>query len=172
MNRTVGAPLSAEYLVGAIGEHFVAVHVVRSARACLIDIHDEMLAVFAGQHLVCRLHNCIGQSRLEPARLLVSERCGAFDVHRRVNERRQRTQSADRKVLHCAECLHAVQSVPRNVEGAERILFASCLLAHGCFGLTPDDAGSAVEERIRQPLLGDRCLHPMTGINHSLGSES
>jgi len=138
----------------------------------LIHIHDELLAVLSRQHFVRRLHDRIGKARLEPARLLVSERSGAFDVYSRVDERWQRTQSADRKVLHCPQRLHAVQSVRGNFEGSERVLFASCLFAHGCFELTPDDAGGAVEKWIRQPLLGDRCLHPVTGINHGLGSES
>ena len=47
MHGRVLAALSAEDLVGAIGQHLVRVHVVRRARAGLIRIDDELIAVLA-----------------------------------------------------------------------------------------------------------------------------
>ena len=45
MNGRVHATFRAEQLVGAIGQHLVDVHVVRGARARLIDIYNELLAM-------------------------------------------------------------------------------------------------------------------------------
>src|SRR5688500_5103756 len=47
VHGSISPPLLAEYLVRAISEDLVAVHVVRRARAGLIDIDDEVLAVLA-----------------------------------------------------------------------------------------------------------------------------
>ena len=44
MHARVGAARLAEELGGAVRDHFVRVHVVRGARARLIDVHDELVA--------------------------------------------------------------------------------------------------------------------------------
>ena len=81
MNGRVSTTLGTKYLVGAIGEDFVDVHVVRRPRTGLIHIDDEMLAVFAGQNFVSRLHDRVCQLGLEPAGLLMCERRCALDAN-------------------------------------------------------------------------------------------
>ena len=131
MNRRVRAALAAEDLVGAVRQHFVDVHVVRRARARLIDVDDEVLAVLAGENLVCGLHDRVRDLRVEPSRFPVRQRRRALDPHCRVDEGRQRPQSADWKVLHGAQSLHAVKRVGGNFERAQRILLGASVVAHG-----------------------------------------
>ncbi len=130
MHRRVLAALAAEDLVGAIREHFVRVHVVRRARAGLIRIDDELVAMLAGEHFVGRLRRSRRRARASrrPVSLCVS--AAAFLIHTcAVDERLERLQAADRKVLHGAQRLHAVQRVAGNVERAEGIFFAARIRA-------------------------------------------
>src|SRR5258705_9732906 len=51
-HRLVFAAFAAEQLVGAVREHFVAIHVMRRAGAGLIWVHHEVLAVPAREHFI------------------------------------------------------------------------------------------------------------------------
>ncbi len=121
MHRRVRAARAAENLVGAVGEHLVTVHVVAGARAGLIHIDDELIAVLAAEHLVRRLHDRVGEPAFEPSGLLVGQRGGALDPDHGIDERGQRPESRDRKVLHGAQRLDAVERGSRNRLLAERI---------------------------------------------------
>jgi hypothetical protein len=132
MHRLVLTAPSAEDLVRSIGENLVDVHVVRRAGARLIGIDDEMLAMLSRQHFICSGDYRVGQSRFEACCRLVRDRGRALDAHRRVDERGKRPESADRKVLHRPQCLHAVQRVRRHGQLAKRILFDSGVLGHLC----------------------------------------
>ena len=61
MDRRVDAARLAEDLVGAVREDFVNVHVVARARARLVHVHDELVAVPAAEHLVGGLHDRVGE---------------------------------------------------------------------------------------------------------------
>src|SRR5207237_1354404 len=52
MNESLVAALSAQYLVRAVGEHLVHVHIVRSAGPCLEDVYYELVRVLSGQRLI------------------------------------------------------------------------------------------------------------------------
>ena len=71
VNRRVLATTTAEQLVGAVGEDLVAVHVVRRAGARLVGIHDELIAMLAGEHFIGGPHDGVGEPGLEAPRFLV-----------------------------------------------------------------------------------------------------
>ncbi len=131
MDRRVAAAGLAKQLVGAVRQHFVDVHVVRRARARLVNIDDEMLAVLAGENFIGRLHDRVGDLRVEPPRFLVRQRRRALYPHRRVDEGRQGPQPTDWKILDRAQSLHAVKRIGGNLETAQRILLGASVVAHG-----------------------------------------
>src|SRR5438445_148685 len=99
MNRRVFPALGAENFIGAIRENFIRVHVVRRTGARLINVNDEMLAMLAAQDLVSGRDDRVGELRVETPGFLVRESGSALDPHCRIDERRERLQSADGKVL-------------------------------------------------------------------------
>ncbi len=122
VHRRVGAAGGAQELIRPVREYLVTVHVVARARAGLVRVHHELVPVRAAEHLVRRPDDRVGQRRLEPAGLLVGERCGALDPEHRVHERRHRPEAADGEVLHGAEGLDAVERVRGDGLLAERVL--------------------------------------------------
>ena len=94
MHGRVLAALAAEDLVGAIGEHFVGVHVVRRSRAGLIRVDDELIAVLAGEHFVGRRDDRVGELGVEAPGLFVRQRRRLLDPHLR--RRRTRRAARDR----------------------------------------------------------------------------
>jgi hypothetical protein len=88
--------------------------------------------MLTGKYLVGCCYNGIGELGVEASGLLVGQRRGFLDLHLRGYERFEGQQAADRKVLFGAQRLDAVQGIDRNVEGAERILFAT-RVSHGRF---------------------------------------
>ncbi len=139
VHRGVDAARRAEDLVGPVGEHLVNVHVVAGARAGLIHVHDELIAMLPAENLVGRLDDGVGQARLQPAGLLVRERGRALDPDHRVHEGRQRTEPGDRKILGRAQRLDAVQRVGRDGLFAQGIAFE----AGGGHGLRRSSLGAA-----------------------------
>ena len=104
----VFTPLSPEELIRAIREHLVHVHIVRCPGASLVRIDDELVHMLAGQHLIGRGNDRVGEARIEPAGRLVRQRRCLLDPHLRDDEWRERFEPADWKVLNGAERLHAV----------------------------------------------------------------
>ena len=90
--------------------------------AGLVRIDDELLGVRAGEHLVGRGDDGIGELRVEPARLLVRERGGLLDPDLRHHEWPERLEAADREVLLRTHGLHAVERGGGDRELAERVL--------------------------------------------------
>src|SRR5258705_11721980 len=78
-HRLVFAAFAAEQLVGAVREHFVAIHVMRRAGAGLIWVHHEVLAVPAREHFISGGDDRVGQLRVQAASLAVRERGGFLD---------------------------------------------------------------------------------------------
>ena len=108
VHRLVGAAGGTEDLVRPVREHLITVHVVAGARTRLVDIHDELVPVLAGENLIGRLHDGVGQARLEPAGLLVHQSRRALDPHDRIDECGKRAQARDREVLGRAQGLDPV----------------------------------------------------------------
>ena len=119
MNGSVLAALGAEDFVGAVGEDFVDVHVVRSTGAGLIDVDDELIAVLPGENLVGCLHSSHRPALIEPPFSLVSAAARLMDG--RVDERGKRLQSADREIL-TARSVCTPYKASADFERAERIL--------------------------------------------------
>ena len=103
---------------------------MRGASARLIDVDDEVLAVLACENFVCCFDDCVRKLRVESSRLLVRQRRRALDPYCGIDECRQWSQRADRKILNCAECLHAVKRVGGDLKRAQRILLGASLFAH------------------------------------------
>ena len=108
MNGRIRAPLGTEYLVSAIGEDFVAVHVVRSSSARLIHIDNELVPVFSGQHFVGSLYDRVGKSGFQSSGFFMRERRSSLDLNRCIDKSRHRPQAAYRKIPHGAQSLHPV----------------------------------------------------------------
>ena len=98
---------------------------MRRAGAGLVRIDDELVAMLAAKHFVGRLHDRVGALSVESSRFLVRQRRGLLDPHLGIDERIERTEAADRKVLLRAQCLHAISRVGGDVERTERILLAT-----------------------------------------------
>ena len=75
----------------------------------MIDVHDELVPVLAGENLIGRLHDGVGQARLQSAGLLVHQRRGALDPDDGVDECGQRAKAGDREVLGRAQGLDPVE---------------------------------------------------------------
>jgi hypothetical protein len=111
----------SEDLAGAVREYLVRVHVVRRAGAGLIHVHDELIAERAGQDLVRRLDDGVGDGVVEAPQRGVGARACLLDQDRRRDERRGCRQSADREVLDRTLGLDAVVGVGRHAQLAKRI---------------------------------------------------
>jgi hypothetical protein len=96
----------------------------------LVRVDDEMLVVAPRQHLVGRLHDGVGDLRVEAAGLLVRHRRGLLDPDLRLHERPERLEAADWEVLAGAERLHAVKRVGGDLQLAEGILLGAELVGH------------------------------------------
>src|SRR5260221_1444867 len=116
MHWRILAALFPEYLVSAIGEDFVDVHVVRRSGPCLENVDDELVAIFSVEYFVRCLHDCIGELCVEPACFLVGQRSRALDPNCRVDERRQRLDTADWKILNGLYGLHSRQTSGRYID--------------------------------------------------------
>ena len=73
MHGRVRAARAAEELVCAVGEHLVEFMLWLRARAGLIHVDDELVAMLAAKHLVGCLHDGVGERAVEPSGLLVRE---------------------------------------------------------------------------------------------------
>jgi hypothetical protein len=121
----IGAPCSAEQLVGPVCEYLVTVHVVAGTRARLIHVHDELIAVPAAENFIGRVDDGVGEPRLESSALLVGQGRGALDPDDGIHEHRKRTEPRDREILRGTERLDAVQGVGGNRSFAQGIAFGA-----------------------------------------------
>ena len=121
MHARVGAARLAEELAGAVGEHFVRVHVVRGAGAGLIDVDDELVAQAAAQDFVGGRDDGARHAGVEPAERRVRLGGGFLDEDRGGDEIGGRAQAADGEVLDRARRLDAVVRLGGNLQLAQRI---------------------------------------------------
>jgi hypothetical protein len=92
----------------AVRQHLVHVHVVGGAGAGLERVDDELVAVLAGEHLVGRPHDGVGEAGLETSRFLVRQRSRALDPDLRNDEGLEGPKSADGEIAARALGLNAV----------------------------------------------------------------
>jgi hypothetical protein len=67
VHQRVLTPCAAKNFRGAVGENLIGVHVVRGARARLVDVDDNLIAQRAGADLVACLNDCVGDAFVEAA---------------------------------------------------------------------------------------------------------
>ena len=130
VHAPVGAFRLAEDLAGAVRQHLVRVHVVRRAGAGLVHVDDELIAERAGQDLVGRRDDRVGDVAIEASERGVGFGGGFLDEDGRDDQIVGRAKAADREVLDGARGLHAVVRVGGHVELAERIALASKARSH------------------------------------------
>src|SRR4030095_1338780 len=111
MHTRIRAAWAVEELGRAIRDHFVGVHVVRRAGACLVHVDDELIAKIAVDDLVGGRDDSGADGARQPVERHVGPRRALLDEDGRRDELGVRPQSADRKVLERAYGLDAVVGV-------------------------------------------------------------
>ena len=84
---------------------------MRGAGARLIDVHDELIAQRAAEHLVGSPHDGVGDIRVEPPSAAFASAAAFLIEDRGGDELGVGAQAADRKVLERAQRLDAVVGV-------------------------------------------------------------
>ena len=126
MHGFVGGKPGAGEFVGAVGEHFVHVHVGLRARAGLPDDERELSVQFAAQHVVSGADDEVGLLLLNAAEAGVGQRGGFFHQRHRVDERLRQGFAADFEVLVAALGLRAPVGFRRDLHFAHGVVFGAC----------------------------------------------
>jgi len=117
------ANVKAEHLIGAIGNHFVHVHIVRRAGAGLERIEFKMAREFIVHHFLRGLRDGVREVGVEQTQIAVHFGGGAFDERHAPDKGALLFQMANRKIVQGALRLSAPQSVGGDLEFAHRIFF-------------------------------------------------
>ena len=125
VHERVLAARAAEDLRGAIGEHLVGVHVVRRARARLVDVDDELIAKRSGKDFVGRANNRVADLPVKAPERGVCLCGGLLDQDGGGDEIGGCAQAADREVLERPHRLDAVVGVGGNGVLTERVALGS-----------------------------------------------
>ncbi|MNJ48122.1 hypothetical protein D3C77_433080 [compost metagenome] len=117
------ALLFSENLQCAVRDHFVGVHVDRSACAALDRVGNELIMVMSAHNFVRCLDNCIADRRVELADVHV--RLGGCFLHQgeRMDELGIYSVPGNGKILYRTHRLDAVISLFWNFQGTEKVLF-------------------------------------------------
>jgi hypothetical protein len=119
------AAAAAQQLAGAIGEHFVDVHVRLRATAGLPDRERELGIALAAQHLVGCLRDRAGLLLRQLTQLGIDERGRLLDQRERVQELARHLLVRDAKVLPAALGLRAPQPLGWNLDGPKRVVLGA-----------------------------------------------
>ena len=119
------AQLATQQLGGAVGNDLVGVHVEADTRACLKDIHHEVLVPLAFLNFLRRLDDGGGGLRIHKPEFAIGFGGGLFHHGNGANERDVCAESADGKVLDGTGRLDTVVGIGRNVFEAERVFFGT-----------------------------------------------
>ena len=111
----------AEQFAGAVRQHLVGVHVVRRAGACLIGVHDELIAKTTGENLVCRRHDGVRDDSVEASEIAVGFRGRFLDQDRGGDEIEWSAEIADAEIFDGACRLHSVVGVGRDIQLPQRV---------------------------------------------------
>jgi len=142
----------AEQLVGAVGDHFVGVHVVAGARPGLERIDDELIVPLPGQHFVGGLHDSprdrVSADRAAACSLVLEQPQpqvdlggGALDGGLGPDERRVGAHPADREVVHSALGLSAPQRPSGHLDLAQGVGF-NAEVGHNEHAILSSNAGA------------------------------
>ena len=80
------AALAAQQFAGAVGQHFVDIHVGLGARAGLPDHQRKFVRVLAGNHFIGRRHDGLGFILVLQAQRVIDEGRGALDLRQRPDQ--------------------------------------------------------------------------------------
>src|SRR6185503_8978489 len=105
----------------AIGDDLVGAHVRRSACATLNHVHDELVVELAGENLVARFGDGVGDFVVERAKFRVGQRSGFLHAGQSTDEVFvvPDVNAGEGKVLDRADGLHAVVRVIGHVAFAK-----------------------------------------------------
>ena len=125
VHQTAFTPLATEDFAGAVGQHFVDVHVGLGARAGLPDHEREFTRVFARNDLVRRVGNGLGLLGVLQAQGLVDHGRRTFHLGQRLDDFARLLFTGDVEVLQGALRLCAPQLVGRDLYRAEGVAFGA-----------------------------------------------
>ena len=125
MHGLVRRQACASDFVGAVGEHFVHVHIGLRARAGLPHHQRELAVELARQHVVGSLHNQIRLLLLDAPERGVHLRGGFFHQRHRVNHRLRQGFAADFEILAAALGLRAPIGFGRDFYIAHGVVFGA-----------------------------------------------
>jgi hypothetical protein len=123
MHRQVGAFRSPEHLGGAVRQHLIRVHVVRSARAGLVHVDDELIPQPAGKNLVGRGRDGSANVGGQLTGRHVCAGRGFLYQDGRGDERLWRAKTADGEIVSGPLGLNSVVRIRRNLVLAEGVSF-------------------------------------------------
>src|SRR5574341_873799 len=84
MKARIIAPPRSEQFQRAIGDYFVDVHIVRSARARLEDIEVELIAEVSGDDFIRRAYDCFSEVARERGLRAVKRVGGHANITQRI----------------------------------------------------------------------------------------
>ncbi len=120
------APLLPQQLQGAVGQHFVDIHIVRSSGPGLKRINNKLVGQLAGQRFVGRCDDGIADLFLQPPGGHIGDGGTALDDHCSPGKSRMRFQSGDRKVVQGPGGLCAIIGAGRHRHFSHGIFFNAC----------------------------------------------
>jgi hypothetical protein len=130
MDRLLGAHRAAQHLDGAVGDHFIGIHVGLGARSGLPHHQREMLVQLTVDHFLGGLDDGLADRLVEPAQRHVGFGGGALDDAQRPDHRRRLLFPADLEIAQAALGLRAPITAIVNLDGAESVCFGAGL-GHG-----------------------------------------
>ena len=131
MDRILRADHAAEHLDGAVGDHFIGVHIGLGARAGLPDRQGEMVIPLALGDLECRGGDRVRLAGGHVAEALIGECCRSLDDTQRPDERHRHGLDADRKVDQGAGGLRAKEFFGRDFKRSKAVGFGAHLAHQG-----------------------------------------
>lgn len=114
---------SAQKLDRPIGNHFVRIHVQRSACSSLNRIDNKLIVPLPFNNFLCRLNDSLPDARIQLFDFHIGGGGGFLHHPHRANQFGMNFITGDRKILHCPQRLNAIVSLNRNLPGAQKIFF-------------------------------------------------
>ncbi len=115
-----------EDFVGAVRQHFIHVHVRRSARTRLEHFHHELVIELPGEHLVGGLHDGVGALFGNEAEVFVGQCRRTLHDGVGVDEGLRHEDAADREVVDSALRVDPVVGVGGYLVLANGVVFGAC----------------------------------------------
>ena len=121
--------LVSQNLERTVRNHFVRIHIGRSAGSTLHHVHNEMLVEFALPHLFARLDNRLRHLTVDQTQVTVRTGCSLLDHRQSPDQLRKKVKphTADMKVLQRAHRLYAEIILYRHLFVAQQVMFRTGL---------------------------------------------